>query len=124
METLTKRGGIEGGPAVNDTPITGDDGLINAISDHHQVPLVLRNRHIFFINSGRHEDQEIPVGRSRVVRRRRNRLIDGGEISAAVLTDNDDVPDRNLVVAAVIGLQQIPAGRRLVDRFGSAGHFE
>lgn len=77
---LTKSCGLEGGPAISNTATSGDDGLVNAIADDHQVLLFLINGDILFINPSNHINDIVAVVGAGVIRGSHNCIIDGSEI--------------------------------------------
>ena len=95
---LTKCCRIEGCVVVHEAAVACDNCLIDTISDHHQVPLVLGNVHILFIHTSRDIDQEVPSSQGRIVWSCRNNIIDGGEVSTSILTHSHDVRHRNHLI--------------------------
>jgi len=118
----TKSCGLEGCPAINNTAIPCNNCLVDAISDHHQVLLFLINGHVFLVNTCSDVDEEVPRCRGRFVGRRRNGVVQGGEVSAAIFADSDDV--RHLHLVTHIRLKELSPTDGLVDGARSGGHLE
>ena len=47
---LTESCGTEGGPTVDETPVTGDNSSVHSITNHHEVPPLLLDLHVLMIN--------------------------------------------------------------------------
>lgn len=50
-ELITKGSRAEGGPTVNVTTVAGDDGGVHAVTDHHEVPLLLLDLNVLVVDA-------------------------------------------------------------------------
>lgn len=94
---LTKCGGIESGPSINDAPVSGDNRLVDAVTDHHHISLALGNVHVFLVQSRRYVDQEVTVTTVSFVWRGCNGVVYGREVSRPVLIHRHNVAHLNSV---------------------------
>lgn len=77
---LTESWRIESSPAINDTVISSNDSPIDAITNEQEILLMLRNNHVFFVNSFSCIDNKIPIFGLGVIGRKCNGIPDCCEI--------------------------------------------